>query len=140
MINKLITGICEALNAEFGDEYSIYTEAVEQGLTVPCFFVMCANISHELYRGRRYLRKNQMCVQYFPSEHDRQNECVDILERLFSSLEYITIDGDLQRGDGMRAEFEDGMMSFFINYDFFMDRPSEENEMETLTQSVKARS
>lgn len=37
MINKIIDGISISLNAEFGDDYKIYTESIEQGLKEPCF-------------------------------------------------------------------------------------------------------
>lgn len=37
MINSIIEGISTSLNAEFGDDYTIYTENVEQGLKEPCF-------------------------------------------------------------------------------------------------------
>lgn len=43
MINSIIEGISISLNAEFGDNYTTYTESVEQGLKEPCFFVFCIN-------------------------------------------------------------------------------------------------
>jgi len=42
MINNIITGISQKLDEEFnvnGDEYTIYTDGVEQGLKEPCFFI-----------------------------------------------------------------------------------------------------
>ena len=41
MINKIIDGICAAIHSEFGKDYEIYTETAEQGLTEPCFSVIC---------------------------------------------------------------------------------------------------
>ena len=46
MINSIIEGISASLNAEFGDDYTIYTENVEQGLKEPCFFISCIAIIH----------------------------------------------------------------------------------------------
>lgn len=43
MINSIIASISISLNAEFGDEYTTYTESVEQGLKEPCFFLSCIN-------------------------------------------------------------------------------------------------
>ena len=43
MINSIIESISISLNAEFSDEYTTYTESVEQGLNEPCFFVFCIN-------------------------------------------------------------------------------------------------
>ena len=39
MINSIIEGISIAINTEFEDVYTIYTESVEQGLKEPCFFI-----------------------------------------------------------------------------------------------------
>ena len=43
MINKIIDGISIALNAEFGNDYEIYTDNIEQGLKEPCFSIVCLN-------------------------------------------------------------------------------------------------
>ena len=37
MIKKIIDGILAALSEEFGDEYTLYTESVKQGMKEPCF-------------------------------------------------------------------------------------------------------
>ena len=37
MINSIIEAISISLNAEFGDDYTTYTESIEQGLNKPCF-------------------------------------------------------------------------------------------------------
>ena len=39
MINDIISGIATALDAEFGDGYTIYAEYVEQGFNAPCFYI-----------------------------------------------------------------------------------------------------
>jgi len=39
MINSIIEAISIALNAEFGDDFTTYTEKEEQGLKEPCFFI-----------------------------------------------------------------------------------------------------
>ena len=43
MINEIIDGISVAINTEFGDDYEIYTESIEQGLEEPCFSILCLN-------------------------------------------------------------------------------------------------
>ena len=39
MVNKIVDGIVQAISAAYGEEYEIYTENVEQGLTEPCFLI-----------------------------------------------------------------------------------------------------
>lgn len=36
MIDKIIDAISTTIYAEFGDDYEIYTESIEQGLKEPC--------------------------------------------------------------------------------------------------------
>ena len=62
MINSIIEGISISLNAEFGDNYTTYTESVEQGLKEPCFFVFCINPTNRVFLGKRYFKTNQMCI------------------------------------------------------------------------------
>lgn len=128
MINKIIDGISEALFAEFGKKYEIYTESVEQGLTEPCFSITCINPTNELFRNKRYFRKNQFCIHYFPSTQEKKNECNAVLERLYNCLEYIEIneiiDGNKNSsktmGTEMHGEYSDGVLNFFVNFDMFV--------------------
>lgn len=125
-LNRIIDGICEALNAEFGDEYEIYTEDIEQGLKKPCFSVLLLKPSKTQFLGKKYYNTNLFCIHYFPqSEHEPKAECFDVQERLEDCLEYITVDGDLTRGTEMNGEIVDGVLSFFVNYDMFVIKEQE---------------
>lgn len=118
MINEIIDGICLAINAEFGDAYEIYTEEIKQGLKEPCFSILCLNPTVEQFLGKRYFRTNQFCIHYF-SKADSRSECHEVAERLIDCLETITVDGDLVRGNSLHSEINDGVLSFFVNYDLF---------------------
>lgn len=133
MINKIIDGISISLNAEFGDDYKIYTESIEQGLKEPCFSILCVNPTNELFRGKRYFRKNLFCIQYFPSRKDEKYaECMEVLERIFDCLDVIKVGEDLQRGTSMHGEVVDEVLNFFVNYDMFVYQVENTDAMETL--------
>ncbi len=137
MINSIIESISISLNAEFGDDYTTYTESVEQGLNEPCFFVSCINPTNRVFLGKRYFRENQFCIQYFPADKDRaKEECNAVAERLFPCLEYITVTGDLVRGTKMKYEVVDGVLNFFVNYDLFVYKVADSIHMEDLSQDV----
>ena len=139
MINKIIDGISISLNAEFGENYKIYTESIEQGLKEPCFSIICVNPTNELFRGKKYFRKNLFCIQYFPKGEDKRSECMDVLERMFDCLEVIKDGEDLQRGTSMHGEVVDQVLNFFVNYDMFVYKVESTDAMETmdLTSNVK---
>ena len=124
MINKIIDGISVAINSEFGDHYETYTESIEQGLTEPCFSILCLNPTINQVLGKRYFRKNQFCIHYFPESDKKQSECHSVAERLMGTLELIEVDGDLCRGTEMHAEVVDNVLSFFVNYDMYVYKPT----------------
>lgn len=137
MINELIAAISQALNAEFGDDYTIYSEEVVQGLQEPCFFIACINPTNELFLNKRYFRENQFCLQYFPADTMRaREECNAVAERLYWCLEHISVAGDLLRGTKMRYEVVDDVLNFFVNYDLFVERLENTPTMTELSKNV----
>ncbi|MBE6070691.1 MAG: hypothetical protein E7208_01905 [Clostridium butyricum] len=130
MINKIITGISQALDAEFNleesEEYTIYTEDVEQGLDEPCFFIFSLKPSNRRLVGNRYEGKYPFDIHYFPKDEDNyNNEINEVTERLFTALEYISIDNGLTRGTNMNAEIVDNVLHFFINFNIIVKKEVE---------------
>ena len=136
MINKIINGICLALSSNFGEEREIYTEAVEQGLIDGSFLILCLNPTNSRFLGERYFRTNQFCVHYFPKTEEPNTECLEILEELYDTLELIDVDGDLVRGTNMSSEMTDGVLQFFVNYDFFTIGEKDNTFMEEFDQTT----
>jgi hypothetical protein len=137
MINKIIDGISVAIDSEFGDLSEIYTESIEQGLTEPCFSILCLNPTIEQFLGKRYFRTNQFCIHYFPSSNEKQSECFSVLEKLMTALEIITVDGDLCRGTDMHGEVVDNVLSFFVNYDMYVyKKETAEPVMESVSHNT----
>lgn len=129
MINKITSGISKAISVEFGDNYEIYKESIEQGLKEPCFSILCINPTNDLFMGKRYFRKNLFCIQYFPATNEKKIECNEVSEKLFNCLEYINVNGDITRGTKMNCEIIDGVLNFFINYDLYVYKVEEKETM-----------
>lgn len=141
MIHKLTEGIAAAIYAEFGEAYTIYTEPIEQDLTEPCFLITCIKPKRELFLDRRYLREQMFLIQYFPkSRAEPVRECMEVQERLYDALEYISDGDQLRYGTGMEGEVLDGLLHFEVQYNFFTAKAEEEEPlMETLTQEMEVR-
>ena len=144
-VNMIIEAIAAALNGQFGEEYTVYAEDVKQGLSEPCFFISCINPSDRQLMGNanrhflasRYYRENRFCIQYFPlEENNGRQESYDKAERLFGCLEEINADGDIIRGTDMNFEYTDGILSFFVSYNFFVYRTREPTVMEKFERDV----
>lgn len=136
MINKIIDGISEAINKEFGDGYDIYTESIEQGLEEPCFSILCLNPTNEQFFGKRYFRQNQFVIQYFPSTDEKNAECNAVRERLFDCLDIIIVNGDQTRGTKMKGEIVDGVLNFMLNFDMFVYSVQELDKMDSHSVST----
>lgn len=135
MVKKLIDGICLALSYCFGDEREIYTEAVEQGLEDGSFLIVCLNPTNSRFMGERYYRTNQFCIHYFPETKEPNSECLDVLEDLYDALETIEVEGDLVRGTNMTSEMDEGVLHFFVNYNFFTISERDKTLMEEFEQT-----
>lgn len=140
MIEDIIDGISVALNSEFGDGYKTYTEEERQNMVDPCFFVMCLNPTHNLFLMRRYFRENTFVIQYFPQNKNRKREeCNAVAERLTMCLEWITVTNDPVMASRMHYEIIDGVLNFFVNYNFFVRRNEDKTPMETLEINQNAK-
>ncbi len=134
MLNKIIDGIAIKLNQEFGDEYEIYKESVKQGLKEPCFFIVLLTATQTQVIGKRYFREQPFDIHYFPSTNDKNTEIFNVVDKLNDALEYISMESDLLHGSKMHYEVVDGVLHFFVNYNFHVYKESDALDiMETLT-------
>lgn len=135
MLNKIITGISQKLDEEFNTEenegYIIHTENVEQGLEEPCFFIFSLKPSSKQLVGNRYERKYPFDIHFFPDTElvdgisTINNQLNEVTERLFTALEYITVDNSLVRGTSINAEIVDNVLHFFINFNMIVKKETE---------------
>ena len=134
MLNKIIIGISQALDAEFNSEnegYIIHTENVEQGLEEPCFFIFSLKPSSKQLVGNRYERKYPFDIHFFPDTElvdgisTINNQLNEVTERLFTALEYITVDNSLVRGTSINAEIVYNVLHFFINFNMIVKKETE---------------
>ena len=138
-IQNLTDAIAEALFQEFGSDYEIYTEAVEQGLTEPCFLIRCLNPTKNRHLGLRYKRTFQFAIQYFPSTAETYAECATVMEGLFECLESVKLSGKPVHGTDMNGQITDGVLTFTVDYDGFVLKTEEYDPMEELEILAEAK-
>lgn len=114
------------------DSYNIYTEEVEQGFCEPCFFIQCLSQSEEDKLSERFLVQHSFVISYFPKKGNA--ECWQVQKRLQYLLYYITLEeGSLLRGTNRKGSITEGVLQFFVNYDFPMKyRVKPDEKMEVL--------
>ncbi len=140
MINPIIEGIAKAIDNEFGEEYTIYTDSIEQGFDEPCFFISLINHTSKKVISNRYFCKNCFCIQYFPNnEQHRNEECYEVMDRLVPCLQLIAVGKDLTMGTKMNGEIIDGILNFFVNYNFFVCDTVQPDTMENISRKVSVK-
>lgn len=140
MVNEVIDGVVKALAKEFKEEgYEIYTENVEQGMNIPCFFVLSLNPKQNRERRERYKSENLIMIHYFPSSTNGNFECNEIMGRLFECLEFISLKDDMIMGSEMDAEVRDKVLQFKVKYDFYTYRTEEKTKMTSLDMNIKVK-
>lgn len=140
MLNDILTGVNAKLKELFGEDTVIYTDAVEQGLKEPCFFVGFLEPSEKTVIGRRHFRSTGMYIQYLPGSPAQINrELYRVSDILMDGMETITLrNGDILRGSGLSSKVSEGVLNFFVNYNLFVIKPSEESpDMETIEAEVR---
>lgn len=142
MINDVIKGMAAAIDEEFNElshDYDIYDSRVPQDIEEPAFYIQAIDVSTNLFRDKRYLSRCHMVVHYFPeNEIDFQEECNAIGVRLYWALEWIMCPGENRPLHGFNSRFdtENGVLMFFIDYEYFLKKVDDVEAMETLTQEV----
>ena len=120
MIQAVIDGVIAALKAEFPG-VKCYDEQVQQNMKTPCFVIRCINQSDEQVLGNCYYREHLVSVQYLPENAKNANAaCYIVQDVLYQVLEYIAVDGDLQRGTGKKGTVTDGVLTFLVNFNMFI--------------------
>lgn len=138
MLNEIMDAVTTRINEVFGDDYTIYTDVVEQGLKEPCFFVRFLEPSEKLMIGRRYFRQMDLCIQYLPGGiSEVSKELNRVTELLMNGMEYITLaDGSRLRGieRRVRPDLEEKILTFFVHYSLFVLK---EQKTEEAMEAIK---
>lgn len=119
-INDIRTAVFHQLAERFPD-IKRYGEEIRQGFEEPCFFVKLLTAGQTQELGARYMRTHSFDIHYFP-EDNSNSEAHDIAERLYDALEVIAYNGVQYRGINMNHEVVDGVLHFFVDYDFHVRR------------------
>ncbi|WP_442601747.1 phage tail terminator family protein [Paenibacillus sp. KN14-4R] len=110
----------------------VYGEEMNQVFKNGDFFVKLLDGTHSRECGRRYKRSNLLDIYYY---HENNEQALKVAESLTEILEYITINGTLYRGTGIKYVFNANVLHFYVNYNYHLVKHEEESsKMTTLKQ------
>ena len=119
MVRDVISAVSNALYKEFGDEYKIYVDSIEQNLSRPSFFIKPLRASvNEKLMGRSFV-SIPFLILYFPTTPGQYLECCDVADRLSMCLKYPEYNNVLYRGTLAKFDIVDDVLNFRIQYNFF---------------------
>ena len=123
MYNEIMDAVTKQLSVLFPPEsgYTVYTDAVEQGLSEPCFFVQFLEPSEKPMIGTRNYRKNAMCIQFLPGDIAKPSrELNRVLDILMEQMHMIELkSGRKINGTDRSGRIDDGVLTFFVQYNGF---------------------
>ncbi|EPR12342.1 hypothetical protein L323_08545 [Ruminiclostridium papyrosolvens C7] len=97
-------------------------------MATPCFLISLNNFSQKQITGKRYYREQRFTIKYCPATANKNTEVCQVADRLYDTLESILIEADMFRGSKMSCEVVEGVLLFYVNYNFYVykETPSEE--------------
>lgn len=129
MEDSVIQAVSTALHAAFGDDYRYYRDPVQQGASLPCFFIAPLEPVFHPLLGARSRLDVPLDVHYFASQEGDYGELSRMAGRLPAVLEVVELPGGPVRGREMRWHIEEGVLHFFVTYTVFLMRQDEETDM-----------
>mgnify|MGYP000034465622 CR=1 FL=1 len=135
VLTEVVNGISTALYKATG--CPVFTEEGKNNITFPCFYVSLLNDEREQHLDKRYMSEHDFDIRLFFNDADEVTDvdtAAEIAEVLYDVLEYITVStGQKLRGTKMSNRITDGVLHFFVSYDFFILKPREPGtKMQTL--------
>ncbi|MGN6710721.1 phage tail terminator family protein [Anaerocolumna jejuensis] len=127
MVNNIIDGIVIKLDSVFGADSVIHTEGVEQDFKEPCFYVKLLSANQKQILNNRYYLQHSFDIHYFPDTANKNSEMFETASKL-SALEYIISGGNLIRGTKMNYQTVDGVLHYFVDYNYYAYLSKEEAE------------
>lgn len=122
MHNEIMNAVTVQLEELFGDGYTIYTYASEQGLYKPCFFVGIDQESEKPLIGSRYCTNTKICIKFFTDQGGSElaADLNRVAKALMNGMECITeADGRKITGTQRKYSITDNVLIFFVNYHTF---------------------
>lgn len=136
MVNKFLDYITIALYNHFGSDYTYYVEDVEQNFEKPSFTILPLNPTIRSTSPTRYHRTIPLVIHFFTekeSSNEARKDNFAVAEKLMEALEYLQVESYLFRGERISYEEVEGVLQFFITYEFDTTRELEETFIETAT-------
>ncbi len=136
VVRSLTVALSKGLESVF-DNPCIYQDMLPMGYKSPCFFVNHVDTQVQLKLFNRYRVVANYDITYHPEERKfNSKEFSEVVEKMTYGLELVQLeDVNYVRGSNIRYEVQEGVLHFFMTFDFFVIRAKDRGtKMEKLYQ------
>lgn len=130
MVNDIVFGIAKTLDSNFAD-VPIYTDNVEQGLEMPCFFIMPITSDESPLLNIRAMRHVAFDIHYLSNSGRVQLE--NIASQLYGIFRKVKInDKTSLAGLNLNHQIIDDTLHFFVEFKFTVWYEGESVQMQQI--------
>lgn len=127
MINDVILGIVQALYNEFGEDFKIYINNINQDIELPCFKIELINTIRQPKLDTSFIQNIYYDINYIAENGNDIIQLNDISERLFNCLEQIKMRDIYVRGENMSTTIVDEILHFQVSYNPYVYKVKEKD-------------
>lgn len=127
MANKLLVGIAEALDDEFGID--IEEGEIKQNFKTPSFYLSLKSFKYKKRTLKMFSKDHSIIVHYFPSKEDDIHKLLEITDRINHILKYVKV-GDLTiRAEDIEINISDNVIVAYVKYNCFFKEIEEDIDL-----------
>lgn len=133
MKQKLIEAIAIQIDEVFNNS-TIYTNHINQNFKKNSFFIRITKNSEKPYLAKRFKVFNKIEIVYTPEETDDTSKKLnEISQNLFESMKLLKYENGYINAENMECQIKDGILLFFLEYNFYIFRFEDTEKMEKLS-------
>ena len=115
-MDNIVYGVTKAIDAYFGGNVKIYTDAVKQGFQKPCFIVLTEKSEIKRMSIGRFLKTQTIKVIYYPESMSERDEMEETAFKLSGAVRRIKWQGDSYEGRNMRWDEDNEKLTFLADF------------------------
>lgn len=137
MVNRFLDAITGAIKSEFGNDYKIHTEDIEQGLDPPCFLITMITPQRTKQTHVTYKQSVLFAIQYFPEDDENyRDETYEVIGRLDECLEIVDVDWGVEVKptftEATDVNITEGVLSYILRVEDVCFRIQDGDLMESI--------
>lgn len=132
MLKELMEAVAAKLKEGFGETCVVYYNEAPPEAEGPCFIILPRKAVRTPRLGRRYYQSCPLDIQFIPGQEDKGARLMTVAEQMMELLLLLTTEGGERfLGRDMSFEVQQGILHFYVSYNFFLLRPEEKETMES---------